>query len=102
MPTISVFIRKEDVSKWKALSNKSEFLHNALSGVVLHKKSEAYKKASPNEVTLTTPFAPRPPDPEMGYPCCTKARPCKHWQWDGNRSVYVNSLTNKEREADII
>jgi hypothetical protein len=30
MPTLSVFIRKDDVEKWKALPNKSEFLHNAL------------------------------------------------------------------------
>jgi hypothetical protein len=31
MPTLSVFIRKEDVDKWKALENKSEFMHNALN-----------------------------------------------------------------------
>lgn len=31
MPTISVFIRKDDLDKFKALPNKSEFLHNALN-----------------------------------------------------------------------
>lgn len=31
MPTISVFIRKNDLEKFKALENKSEFIHNALN-----------------------------------------------------------------------
>lgn len=31
MPTLSVFIRKGDVDKWKAVPNKSEFMHQALS-----------------------------------------------------------------------
>jgi hypothetical protein len=33
MPTLSVFIRKDDVDKWKALENKSEFLHNSLNHI---------------------------------------------------------------------
>lgn len=36
MPTISVFIRKDDLDKFKALPNKSEFLHNALNFNVFH------------------------------------------------------------------
>ena len=31
MPTLSVFFRKEDVEKWKAIKNKSEFMHHALN-----------------------------------------------------------------------
>lgn len=31
MPTISIFIRKDDLPKWKDLDNKSEWLHNKLS-----------------------------------------------------------------------
>ena len=30
MPTVSVFIRKDDLAKWRAVVNKSEFMHNAL------------------------------------------------------------------------
>lgn len=30
MPTLSVFFRKDDVEKWKAIEHKSEFIHNAL------------------------------------------------------------------------
>jgi len=33
MPQVTVYIRKEDIAKWKALTKKSEFIHNALNGV---------------------------------------------------------------------
>lgn len=53
----------------------------------------------PPTVVRGSDFVPKPPDPETGYPCCLGKRPCKHWQWDGNKSAYVNSLTGKEREV---
>lgn len=31
MPTISIFIRKDDLPKWKELEHKSEWLHMALN-----------------------------------------------------------------------
>lgn len=31
MPTVSVFIRKEDLPAWKALENKSQWLHEKLN-----------------------------------------------------------------------
>lgn len=31
MPTVSVFIRKGDLEKWKALENKSKWLHEHLN-----------------------------------------------------------------------
>lgn len=31
MPTLSVFIRKDDISKWKTLENKSEAIHRLLN-----------------------------------------------------------------------
>lgn len=48
---------------------------------------------------VTRGFVPSAPDPETGYPCCTTSKPCKHWQWDGVKSAYVNELTGKEREV---
>lgn len=33
MPQVHLYIRNEDVEKWKALPNKSEFVHNALNSV---------------------------------------------------------------------
>lgn len=31
MPTLPVYIRVDDLDKWKALDNKAEFIHNALN-----------------------------------------------------------------------
>lgn len=45
-------------------------------------------------------FVPRPPDPKTGYPCCSRQSPCKHWQFDQNEVVWVNSLTGARRELD--
>lgn len=47
----------------------------------------------------TNTFTPKPPDPELGYPCCQKKSPCKHWVWDGLEGLWKNTLTNKTREA---
>lgn len=44
-------------------------------------------------------FVPKPPDPELGYPCCTKQTPCKHWVYDGGNGVWKNTLTGKEKEV---
>lgn len=44
-------------------------------------------------------FEPKAPDPETGYPCCTKATPCKHWTWNGNMNYWINGLTGKIKEV---
>lgn len=31
MPQVTVYVRNEDLAKWKALEKKSEFIHNALN-----------------------------------------------------------------------
>ena len=50
MPTISVFIRKDDVERWRALDNKSEFIHNALNGVG---GLNTIKQPAPKKVTIS-------------------------------------------------
>ena len=30
--------------------------------------------------------------------CCTLKNPCKHWQFDGNRELWVNSITGETKE----
>lgn len=35
-----------------------------------------------------------------GFECCTKAKPCKHWQWNSETLKWHNSLTGEEREVD--
>lgn len=44
-------------------------------------------------------FVPKPPDPELGYPCCSGRSPCKHWVFNELESIWTNSLTGKTREA---
>ena len=44
-------------------------------------------------------WAPKPPDPETGYPCCTKSKPCKHWIWNGEEQAYINELTGEIKEV---
>ena len=38
MPQVTVYIREEDITKWKALPKKEEFIHNALNGQVFADK----------------------------------------------------------------
>lgn len=45
------------------------------------------------------PFTPRPPDPATGYPCCSKATPCKHWTFDGVTDLWTNTLTGATRDT---
>lgn len=33
------------------------------------------------------------------YPCCVAKQPCKHWSWNGDTMNWVNSLSNRIREA---
>lgn len=45
-------------------------------------------------------FVPRPPGPTSGLTCCSNlAKPCRHWQWDGNFAEYRNSLTGQTKET---
>lgn len=35
MPQVTVYIRNDDMEKWRAVSQKTEFIHNALNPIVL-------------------------------------------------------------------
>lgn len=122
MPTLSVFFRKDDVDKWKSIENKSEWLHSHLSNSPIRvdatsinvasipqpvlKQEAQVTKIPYNTIKLATAqasgnqlFVPEPPDPDTGYPCCQKAKPCKHWKFDELNSQWVNELTGKIKEA---
>lgn len=47
MPRVTQYIRDEDFDKWKAVPNKSEFIHNALNPIfgqpIITKRSTANK-----------------------------------------------------------
>lgn len=97
MPQVHTYIRNEDIESWKALPNKSEFIHNALRGAVGAVETSV-KQSIPTIQTADT-FVPKPPDPETGYPCCTEAKPCRHWLWNGDQQAYINELTGEVREV---
>ncbi len=111
MPQVTVYIREEDLEAWRGVIKKSEFMHNALHdrstydgakivlGEELPPVVESVKAPSVYTSHSVSGFTPAPPDPELGYPCCQKNKPCKHWQWDGVQSAYVNELTGKVREV---
>lgn len=33
-------------------------------------------------------------------PCCSTKKPCRHWQWDSDNTVWVNSLSGRERSGE--
>lgn len=101
----NIWIRKEDEEKWNQIDNKSEFIHQALNREVIEDKIafDMWKKFPMGEEEkkrIEDNFVPRPPDPDTGYPCCEKKRPCKHWHFNGDKGKWINELTGKEREPE--
>lgn len=50
MPTISVFIRKDDLDKWKQLENKSQWLHERLNNTVFKDKNYTITETEPTKI----------------------------------------------------
>lgn len=93
---------------WLACPNKAELISNALHNVPYTPKIEVKEHTVERKIdSLNIPgvqrgsevFKPAPPDPELGYPCCQKTKPCIHWVWDGIASVYKNTLTGATKEV---
>ncbi len=94
MPTVPVYVRNDDYDQFKKVYSP-EWLHNAIHNTEVPAVG-AYA-VTPDEVER--PFVPSAPDPDIGYACCTKQKPCKHWQFDGVSQVWVNELTGKTRDV---
>lgn len=54
-----------------------------------------------SEKRNTEEFVPKAPDPVVGYDCCQQEKPCKHWVWDVNKALWINSLTGGARSETI-
>jgi hypothetical protein len=105
MPQVTVYVREEDLDSWKAISKKSEFIHNAINSnpkIILKPEIKVDKVAEifniPG-VVRGAEFVPKPPDPVFGYPCCKAKKPCKHWQWNDLDGAWINSITGEARET---
>lgn len=55
MPTVSVYIKKEDWNKWVAIKKPSEFIHNALNIRDAYKAMTPVEKKVVKETVATIP-----------------------------------------------
>lgn len=105
MPRVTAYIRDADMELWLAVPNKAELISRAL-----HSDPKLMKKAVSNEFpgnsrkeeiaskeVAETQRVPSRPIQEQ--PCCTNAAPCKHWSWDGDKQVWKNQLSGREKDA---
>lgn len=65
MPQVTVYIREDDLDKWKALEKKSEFIHHALRGTPKEisppSKIKSTKNIKINDNGTMSPIKPREP-----------------------------------------
>jgi hypothetical protein len=101
---ITIYINRQNEDLFKAETEKSKLLNELLSHHYAGFKGlpNPRKDGLPPVVVLpqakeSDVFVPRPPDPETGYPCCTKSKPCRHWAFIGEEGVWKNELTEKIR-----
>lgn len=65
MPQVTVYIRDEDLPKWKGLEKKSEFIHNALANMMVVSSSDV-PMTSDNPSQLKTINSPKKvPTPKL-------------------------------------
>lgn len=64
MPQVTVYIREEDIDKWKAIQRKSEFISNALNGLSSNGRTEVFEASdsgsSPDEPAKYPRLTPPP------------------------------------------
>jgi hypothetical protein len=106
MPQVTVYVREEDLDAWKAIQRKSEFLSNAINGLSTNGRSEAFEASnpgsSPGEPAMDAKWksAGEAAKALMTPGCCLdKKNKCKHWEWDGLGSKYINKNTKDEIEV---
>jgi Arc/MetJ-type ribon-helix-helix transcriptional regulator len=116
MKMITLRLPDELVEMLNTLPNKSDFIRSAIESafnkneepsnqyvtkeqVVELIRNELQSKQINSPAPTGTAFVPRPPDPEIGYPCCSGIAPCKHWVWSGVDGAWKNTLTGKMRDV---
>lgn len=56
MPKVTLYIRKDDLDKWKALDKKAEFIHNVLNASEIVVGGIRRTKAKPGTIDPMTGF----------------------------------------------
>lgn len=128
MPQVTVYVRDEDLDKWKAIQRKSEFVSNAINGLSSNGRTEgfepSYLGSSPSEPAKRVGYSNLFPSEvssdvrpdikiasegkpwnsagvDMTPACCLNKKPCKHWSWDGVNSQYVNLITGEIKPVEV-
>jgi hypothetical protein len=65
----------------------------SMSGLINRLLEDHFKR---EENVVHIPFTAK-----KGLPCCSKRSPCKHWQWNDMKQLYVNSISGEEREPQL-
>lgn len=103
----TIYIRKENEDKWTSFGkDKSKLVNEWLSGqITTNSGVENIQLHTADKPQIT--FTNKPIDiPGVqvgiadGLPCCSKRVPCKHWSWNSDLQVYINSLTGEQKEAE--
>lgn len=61
------------------------------------KKTNHLEKIEPVASQLTSEFDVAVEAGKSVPICCTRSKPCQHWQFDGQKEAWVNSITGEER-----
>lgn len=90
----TIYIRKENEEFWNSLKDKSGWVNKTLE----------QRKSTKTPLEDSRPVVPAPrtklqPDPITGYPCCSSAKPCKHWEYNGLNSTWTNTITGEIKEV---
>jgi hypothetical protein len=91
MPDIKVYIRTENLEKWKSIPNKSEWINTLLSN-----SDDTSRYGSARQ----TPVGPvvevlSETVPPLQRACCLLKKPCIHWQYDDVMQTWTNVLTGE-------
>ncbi len=102
MPDVKVYIRTDDLDKWRAIAKKSEWLHSALNGESIARVEKISKDPFKQFLKdYSVPGERKAPHPTYGYPCCHKKSPCKHWIWDESEMHWFNQLTGETKDDTL-
>lgn len=64
MGHVNIYIRKDDVSKWDAIANKAEWLHDKLCDDDTKRKALDYHKRTQQAISNVPIEAPKPQTPK--------------------------------------
>ncbi len=89
MPHANIWIRRDNFEAWKDIEEKSDFVNFAIE--------------KDRKLSESPPYTDKPKIEGMKtaseITCCDNRKtPCKHWVWDVNKVVWVNSRTGEIRE----